>query len=76
MLVVRAPVVSPSNASWKQKIVSTMLRTGCGSGSGGFLTPGSGIRNIFFAGSRIPDHKQIFLELIDNFFRVKSSINL
>jgi hypothetical protein len=35
----------------------------CGSGSGAFLTPGSGIRNRFFLdpGSRIPDPKPIFL---------------
>ncbi len=35
----------------------------CGSGSGAFLTPGSGIRNRFFPdpGSRIPDPKTIFL---------------
>jgi len=37
-------------------------------GSGSFLTPGSGIRNRFFSGSRIPDPKTIFLRAFWQFF--------
>ena len=47
-------------------------------GSGGFLTPGSGIRNVFFSGSRIPDpgSQDHILKSFLTIFLVKSSIIL
>jgi hypothetical protein len=52
------------------RITFTLLQC-CGSGSGAFLTPGSGIRNGFIPdpGSRIPN--SYFLDLSDNFLGKK-----